>query len=179
MNQIIYRVDVNDRITFVNSRWIAFAKKKGMRLQSSRGVVGTRLWQHVSDMTARHLYNIFMAKVRKTGKTVTVPFRCDSPKVLRFMEMQIVRLSETELEFKSLLLHEQAAVPGEWSGANEPDPDPFLLMCIWCHKVKSSRWLGVEKAVRDLDLFAKPCLPLISHIICPQCQSKDLHTVIE
>lgn len=177
MDLIIYRVDGHDRITFMNSAWFVFAEDKGMHLRSSAQLLGTRLWRHIADPTVRHLYGVLMARVRKTGKPVTFPFRCDSPSLLRFMEMRIGRHRKMELEFTAKLVREEARAVTEPPKVNRVDKDPMLMMCVWCKNVKSTRWLKPERAVHVLNLFDKPSLPLISHVVCPRCESKGLAPV--
>lgn len=179
MDQIIYRVDEKDRITFMNSAWFVFAERNGMQLRSTSQLLGTRLWKHVSDQTVRHFYAVFMAKVRKTGKPVTIPFRCDSPELARYMEMTISRHNKTELEFRTTLLRETARATGELPAAKPTKVAPLIMMCIWCKNVKSTRWLRPERAVHVLNLFESQEVPLISHITCPRCESKGLNTFSE
>jgi len=154
-----------------------FAEDNGIHLRSSAQLLGTRLWRHVSDPTVRHFYAVFMAKVRKTGKPITIPFRCDSSDRVRFMETQICRHHKTELEFRTVLLREEARAAAEPTAADQAKITPLLMMCVWCKKVKATHWLKPERAVRDLNLFEKPCWPLISHSICPHCESKGLSAI--
>jgi len=178
MDQIIYRVDEKDRITFMNSNWFMFAENNGMHLRPSTQLLRTRLWQHVSDPTVRHFYAVFMAKVRKTGKPITIPFRCDSPDLMRFMALTISRHKKTELKFRTMLLREEAQAPAELPAGERTKIAPLIMMCVWCKNVKSTRWLKPERAVRDLNLFKNSGWPLISHITCPRCESKGLNAII-
>ena len=93
------------------------------------------------------------------------------------MEMTISRHDKTGLEFRTILLRESVLTPGESPAAGNTKIAPLILMCLWCKNVKGTRWLKPERAVRDLELFTPPSLPLISHIICPRCESKGLTTI--
>jgi hypothetical protein len=178
MDQIVYRVDEHDKITFINSSWFMFAEDNGIHLRSSSQLVGTRLWRHVSDPTVRHFYTVFMAKVRKTGKSLMIPFRCESPNSVMFMETRIRRYKKTELEFTMRLLREEAPGTSALSEVERAKIPPLLMMCLWCKKVKATRWIRPERAVRILSLFEQPLWPLISHITCPRCESKGLSALI-
>jgi hypothetical protein len=179
MNKLIYRVNADDEITFVDSNWVAFATENGMCSPIPEAVVGTRLWKHISDPTTRHLYSIFLEKVRKSKQTVILPFRCDSPSVRRYMEMHIVHLSATELEFKSVLVREEPRSEVKLLDPKATRSDKLINMCVWCKRVKASDWREVEDALRELNLFDTTMLPMISHVVCPDCNARGLKAVLE
>ncbi|HEV2692439.1 MAG TPA: hypothetical protein VG347_06040 [Verrucomicrobiae bacterium] len=178
MTKVIYRVDSDDRIIFINSAWLQFAAANGMSPDVSKSMVGTRLWKHISDLTVRHFYKVLMGKVRKTGKCVAVPFRCDSPHLLRFMEMKITKLDNDALEFKNVLVREECRKRPASLLTDELE-HKMLLMCLGCDRVKLTRWLEPEHAAQKLKLFEKSVLPLVSHSVCPQCNSIGFRTVID
>ncbi len=142
-------------------------------------VVGTSLWKHISDATTRHFYKLFLERVRKSKETIIVPFRCDAPGKPRFMELHIVHLSKTELEFRSVLVKKKKRGPARLPDLKTPRNDELILMCVWCKKVKVSDWRVAEDALKELGLFEKATLPLISHVVCPACESQALKAVVE
>lgn len=179
INPIVYRIDENDGITFINSDWSDFAKENGLPPEMVKEMIGTSLWQHISNMTLRHLYQVLTANVRKTGKSVAIPFNGDSETMRRFMEMTIVRLNAKELEFRSTLIREEMKSAGPAPTAGNLKATEILLMCLWCKKVKASGWVDAEHAVHELKLLETAQLPLISHVICPDCESQDLRPYVE
>ena len=179
INPIVYRIDESDRITFINSNLSEFAEENGMLPEAANQLIGSSLWRHISDMTLRHMYQVLASKVRRTGKSVTIPFRCDSPEVIRFMEMKIVRLNRTELEFRSRLIREKKRAQPAAPAKEASEAMDLLLMCLWCKKVKASGWVEAEHAVHELKLLEGPKLPLISHVICPDCESQNLRAYVE
>jgi hypothetical protein len=169
MRQFIYRVDAEDRITFVDASWLAFAVENELPALTAEAVTGKLLWDFISEPTSRQFYRIFAAKARETGQIIAVPFRCDGPQQRRFMKMFIVPQPEGALEFRSLLEREEARPRVDLFDAKVPRTDDYITVCAWCKRAKVSDWVEVEAAVQELQLFHQPRLPQISHGICPDC----------
>jgi hypothetical protein len=169
MQQFIYRVDAQDRITFVDANWLSFAAKNGLPALTAEAVGGKVLWDFITEPTSRQFYKIFAAQARATGHIITVPFRCDGPEQRRFMKMFIVPQPEGALEFRSLLEREEARPRVDLFDAKTPRTGEFISVCAWCKQVKAADWVEAEVAVQELQLFNRPRLPQISHGICPDC----------
>jgi hypothetical protein len=170
MRQFICHVDAGDRITFVDESWVAFAAENGLGWLTLESVKGRSLWHYISDETTRQFYKALAAKVRETGRALSVPFRCDGPEVRRFMKMFIMNMVEGGLKFQSVLLDEQPRPKVELLDVNFPRSEEMLTVCAWCKKVKVGGWVEVEDAVRELWLFERTQLPRITHGVCPECQ---------
>ena len=170
MREFICRVDAVDRITFVDESWVPFAVENGLPSLTAGSVSGRLLWDYVSEPISQQLYRMLAGKVRKTGRALDVPFRCDAPECRRFMKMIIQPLAGGGLEFRSVLLREEARPRMELFNVNFPRNNDYLTVCAWCKKVRASRWLEVEEAVRELRLFDQPRLPRITHGVCPDCE---------
>lgn len=176
MKQFVYRVDAQDRIQHMDSVWLAFALENGASSLTERLVKGTSLWDHVTDASTRHLYQIILARVRETGRPVTIPFRCDHPERRRFMALGVLPQPDRSLEFKSYLLREEPAERVGLLDASMPRTTELLRMCCWCKKVDTGEagWQEPVKAVQLLKLFDTPAVPLISHVACPACEADVL-----
>ena len=177
MIEVIYRIDTGDRITFINSGWMHFAITNGLNPEQSKSVIGNRMWAYISDLTVRHFYKILMDKVRKTGKCIAVPFRCDSPDMLRLMEMKITKLGDGALEFQNILIRQRRRKKPAFAQTTPKQKMP--LMCLGCDKVKVTNWIEPDLAVRQMKIFEKTIAPLVSHDVCPQCLNEGFRTVIE
>jgi hypothetical protein len=170
MRHFICRINAGDQIEFVDESWVAFAAENGMPWMTLESVRGQSLWHYIPDETSRAFYKVLAEKVRKTGRTLGVPFRCDGPDRRRFMKMFMVNQPDGGLEFHSVLLDEQPRPKVELLDTNFPRSEEMLTMCAWCKKVKAGGWLEVEDAVRELWLFERSRLPQITHGVCPVCQ---------
>jgi len=167
----LYRITPDDLIEFVNDAWIQFAEINGSPTLPQK-VIGTTLWQYISGQEVVHLSRQLVAKIRQTKTEVSVPFRCDSPSIRRFMRMKIMPLAQGRIEFCT------------WVEREEPFQNPIRLldpcatktpmelvrMCAWCKKIaKDGCWLEVEDAIEQLRLFDRLTLPAITHGICDSC----------
>lgn len=169
MTEFICRVDARDRIAFVDANWTQFAVENGLAHLTAEEVAGVPLWRYVSDVTTRHFYDILLQRVRRTGRSIAVPFRCDAPDRRRFMCMTILPLADGALEFRSELLREEPRPKVDLLDTAFPRGPNFVEMCSWCKKVKAPDWVEVEEGVARLGVFDEPRLPRVSHGICPDC----------
>jgi hypothetical protein len=167
----IYRIDASDRVSFANEAWYEFARENGAASLNAAAVIGQPLGGFLSDEETRHLFEVLIQKVRRTRMTMVFPYRCDSPDRRRFLELTVVPFLPAEVEFRSRLVREERREPVSLLATETARTDEYLSMCGWCKKVHlpDDRWAEVEEAVRELDLFAKPYQPQITHTICPQC----------
>jgi hypothetical protein len=79
---MVYRVDSEDRIEFVNDVWDAFAHDSNTDSLSSASVLKHSLWDYISDRTTRGIYKAMLTKARG-GRPVEFTFRCDAPELRR------------------------------------------------------------------------------------------------
>lgn len=170
MAEFICRVSADDRIVFVDDEWTRFAIENGAAHLAGDRVMGTLLWDHLSDITTRHLYRIFMHRVREGGISIELPFRCDAPDRRRFMRMRIQPLPDSGVEFRSELLHEELRTKVDLLDVRYPRREDFVMMCSWCKRVQAPDWVEVEEGVVRLKLFDVDKLPWVSHGICPDCE---------
>ncbi|HTH46985.1 MAG TPA: hypothetical protein VMB21_05700 [Candidatus Limnocylindria bacterium] len=167
----IYRIDAQDRVSFANGDWYAFARENGASELTASALIGRPLSDFLCHTETKHLLEILIQKVRRTQMTMVLPYRCDSPDCRRFMELTVLPLPQSEVEFRSRILREERREAVRLLGADTARTEASLTMCGWCKKIAlpDGRWEEVEVAVAELDLFAAPSLPQIFHDICPQC----------
>jgi hypothetical protein len=171
--EFIYRIDPHDRIVFANENWYDFARENGAKTLDAHAVIGRSLWDFIGDPETRHLFGILLQKVRDKGGSVTFPYRCDSPDYRRFMELKILLQPGHEIEFRSRILRLEQRDRVRLMEEDMARTREFLVMCGWCKKVRmpGSRWVEVESAVQELNLFGAPRLPRVSHGICESCSA--------
>lgn len=167
----IYRLDALDRITHVNRAWLSFAVENESDALTPEAVLRRPLWDFIADNETRHVYRMILSRVRSSGKEVRLPFRCDSPSIRRFMEMEISPLPEGAVEFKCRLLRAESRPS---VGLLDPAADrsgEFVQICGWCKRIRldTGEWVETEEAVKRLDLFGAKKLPRLTHGICPDC----------
>jgi len=129
------------------------------------------IWDFIYDTETRHIYRMLLEKVRANPVSVRFPFRCDAPDRRRFMEMEILPLNESGVQFNTVLVREEEREPVRLLDAFEARSEKIIRMCSWCKCIilHDGSCLDVEEAIRRMDLFKEPKLPQISHGACASC----------
>lgn len=167
----IHRVDSEGVITFVNDEWVEFAIENGAPGLLGASVVGRSLWDFIADRETRHLSRLIIDKVRSSGAAITLPYRCDSPALRRYMEMEIVPLDKGAVEFRNSIIRTEAREPVALIDMEAARSESFLTICSWCRRARSGRtWVELEEVVRALGLFSMVPMPQITHGICEDCE---------
>lgn len=177
-----YQVDAQDRLVFIGGAWTAFARENGGEVLLNNPPLGQPIWHFIQGLSTQNIYYLIMKQVRETGATIRFPFRCDSPEVLRYMEMAVSPAENNGVRFHTTLtrvLERSAPYTRESQPAHQ---ESMVQICAWCDLVLvQSDWLSLEDAIWMLGLFDAPEAPPISHSICPACvrllnQQVKLHT---
>jgi hypothetical protein len=167
----IYRIDLEDRISFVNDEWIAFGIENGLTELSARGVVGRPLWDFVSDPTVQHLYKALFEKVRARKSKPKIPYRCDSPDCRRIMNMELSVSSDGEIHLTNRILQLEFRPHISILEPSADRSNQFLAICSICKKTKlrENRWYEIEEAVAILGMTETGPYPQLTHSICDGC----------
>jgi hypothetical protein len=172
MSDTEYMLDADDHIRSVGGAWRAFAHENGAP-ELVGAVLGTSIWRWIEGPEVRHLYEILFSSVRGTGGHVRFPLRCDSPRLRRFMELELAALSDGGLRFRAVLHRVEPREPVGLPAGRDDGPGPRLVICSWCNHVRVDvgRWLEIEDALRALRLLEAPP-HAITHTICPGCEAR-------
>lgn len=166
----IHTVDAAGNIVAVNGEWVEFARENGAPELVRESVVGRAIWEFMEGRETRHISRLLLDKVRSTGKSLSLPYRCDSPALRRFMEMEIVPVGGGAVEFRSRLLDVEPRDPVLLLDPHAGRGEEFLTVCSWCRRARvSSVWVELDEAVKMLDLFSSAALPQLTHGICQDC----------
>lgn len=166
-----YRIDGNDRICFVNPAFSAFARANDAFDLVGEGIIGRLLWEFISDETIRALNQMLALKARRTHRVVTFPYRCDSPELLRSMEMVILPLDHEMLEFQSHTVRQQSRPVQSLGRLRTRQPNASLRVCSWCNKVDTGgdNWQELEWLLARRNLLDENPPPSLTHGACPIC----------
>jgi hypothetical protein len=182
MKVFSYTVDSADVITSVSNSWLDFAVSNGALDMRRDNVLGTKLWDWIADAETRLLYGHVFEKVRRIGCDITVPFRCDSPVLRRFMKLQVKPADDRGLTLLTEIIREESRPPQALLNQSPETSEEFVRMCGWCklvHCPESDEWLEVEEAVEALGLFEQEILPSITHTICTACSEVMMRSIAE
>lgn len=167
----IYRIDAADRITHVNEEWLSFAVENGSPALDRKAVINRPLWDFIYGTETKHIYRVIVDRVRAAGLPLSIPFRCDSPELRLFMEMEIVPLDKKAVEFDCALLRTEPRPRMALLDPLTERSDDFLAMCSWCKRIRlaGNEWVEVEEAVKRLNMFEAASLPQLTHGMCGSC----------
>lgn len=169
----VYEIDADDRIVALSDAWYRFARENGAGRELCEIAGGTSLWDLIRSEEVRDLYQRIFAGARAHGRPLRVPFRCDSPALRRYMELEISPRPGGGLVLAGQLLHAEPREPVELI-ANDGAAEVYapVVLCSWCKaaRLPDGRWGVVEELVRARGLFETSRIPRISHSICPDCQ---------
>jgi hypothetical protein len=114
---------------------------------------------------------MLISQVRETGTSVRFPFRCDSPDLLRYMEMEISLGEEDSVWFQTYLKRQVSvdSIPNH-NGKESLRDTHLIKICAWCRLVLvQNNWYSLEDAVWMLGIFDESEAPEITHGICYDC----------
>lgn len=160
-----YRLDADDRIADVDEAWLRFARENGAPQLTRGGVVGRPLRRFVEGAGLWHLWELLFSVVRESGEPITLPFRCDSPTLRRFMQMTVAPAGEGGLELSVRLEREEPGAAASPSGS-------WVRVCSWCKRVllPDGRWEDPGAAVTELDLVGSQQGRPLTGGVCPPCR---------
>jgi hypothetical protein len=163
---ILYRIDSNDEIIFVNEMWFRLVVIGDTSKLFSDKILNHSLWDFMGNNTRTYLYRVLLEKVR-TGITLRFNIRCSSVGYNQILELTITPQLNGEIQFEIRPLRQ---LEMRTEKVNLRD-DAMLIICSWCNRIniKSDDWLEAEKAIVMLKLFELEKLPNLSHGMCNDC----------
>jgi hypothetical protein len=171
-NSFRYDIDKNDRIVWVSSNWDDFAlSNAGWNMRAS-DVLTRPLMDFITGDETRIIWRHLLAKVRRSGQQISLPFRCDGPAFRRFMDMTIRPMDNQGIKFISTILLEEKRHPVALLDISAPRSHDQLIICSWCNRTKfDNDWVELDDVIRRKDIFAGSVSPLVTHGICGSCSS--------
>lgn len=168
-----YQIDARGRIVSVSPEWPAFARENDAPELTREAVVGQPLWRFVSGEETVRLYQLIFDRARERRAAILVPFRCDSPTLRRFMQLEVAALPDDELLLTGSLLRVEAREPIRLLERSTGRSEDWLEICSWCKRVRvpGNEWVPLEEAVRTLDLLESTELPNLAHVACAECRA--------
>jgi hypothetical protein len=168
-----YELDAEFRIRAVDRSWSAFALANAAPELASPGPLGRSIFEYLRDKTTAHLYRQLFVRVRRTGRPAVFPFRCDSPDLRRFLEMEITALDSAALALETRVVRLEPRAAVHLLDRTLPRDEEWLVMCSWCKTVEvEGGWCEVEDALGVLRLFERETLPNVTHGICSSCRQR-------
>ena len=168
-----YELDAEDRVADVGPGWDEFAHENTSPNAVRDVVVGRPFYSFVAGSQTRSLLEMIFERTRERSEPIEMTFRCDAPRVRRFMSFTSETTPDGGIRVHTRLLGagERDALGflrGPGVGSQEP-----VRVCSWCNRiaVESGRWLEAETGAERLGLLLRREVPPITHGICPGCKS--------
>lgn len=169
--RVVYRIDSDDRITALNSGWKRFAEINGAPDLNDERLIGQSLWQYIADDSTVRIYEILLREIRQDCASLTFPFRCDSPEMRRYMEMNLVACGEGSVEFRSRIVRTELRNQKVFCQHASVAAKKLLLRCSFCNRVRfEENWSDVVDAaakILDREIPMQVC-----YAVCETCDSE-------
>ncbi|MFG0262464.1 MAG: hypothetical protein ACF788_08750 [Novipirellula sp. JB048] len=172
-----YSVDINDVIVEVDDWWLAFARENNAAQLNEATVVGKSLWTFIADEPTRTLYRELHHRVRATRHPITIPFRCDSSTLKRYMQLTIHSGVDRRLCYQCRLIRTQSQRCLSAYEPSKPRTKAFLTMCSFCKRslIEPSGWLEMENIAIKLRMYETQTVPGLHYTVCPECAKSLRH----
>lgn len=169
---IVYHVDPEGRITYVNGRWDEFARANDGMDVLGVSVLGRRLADFIADQQTRHIFDLIIRHALQARDPITLPYRCDGPAARRRMQLTVTATRDGEVVFRSRLLAEEARPPiGLLDRHRERAANSLIRICSWCNRGHlGERWAELEEVITAYGLFDASRVPEITHGLCFDCE---------
>ena len=163
-----YWIDERDLIVRTSANWDDFARDNDGVTAKAALVLGQPLRNFISDDNTRMWLEAMIQYVRVSGKTMVRPYRCDSPREKRFMEMEIRLEDDGSLCLRHLVLRiEKRTEPCDFSFKSKKFA-ASLSRCSVCNRVSAGgTWFEVEDFIRRYNRGRME----VSHDVCPDCRN--------
>jgi hypothetical protein len=169
-----YELDQYLTITTVGAGWDEFALANSAPELLSPAPIGRPLLLFIADSTTAHLYERLFKRVADTKRSVTVPIRCDSPELRRYLTLTIAP-GVNGFVVSTHLVRLEARKRLTMLTSDLPRHEGSLVMCGWCKRAEvKGKWLEIEDAVAALRLFERRTQPLVQYGICEDCHQRVL-----
>jgi len=165
------RVNAEDRIVRCNPAWDRFARRNGAPELRCAEIHGLRLLESFSGKVTRRFMQALLDRVRRDGEALTLPYRCDSPRLRRFMRMEILPGPGNDLLLRHWLLRLET-LPRSIRITSSPQRDRHThLRCSLCGLIKQGEnW--VEPLALAAGLPPRQMVSLqVTYGICPTCEA--------
>lgn len=166
-----YSIDRNDRLVSVSDSWLDFAKRNAAPELIRERVLDRPIWDFVSGRKTREIYQQLFWRVRDRGATLSVPFRCDSPDRLRFMQLDLCPGEEDAIDFRAIVERELPRRHVRLLDRLARRAEYAFSICSFCRRIFAfGAWLEPEEAVSRLGWLESESPPEMEEYVCDDCE---------
>lgn len=167
-----YRLDSRDRIIEVSGGWDRFACDNGAEELANESVIGMPLRSFISGDVTRMFIDTMHARARMSGRPMTVPYRCDSPGVKRFMEMSLEAIGSDLVSTHRLLAEQVLPRALVFRIAADGRPHSWTKRCSMCNRLSMPDGRLVEPDEFAETESADGQTVGVIYFVCPECKNR-------
>lgn len=165
-----WQVDPEDVIVHVDEGFRLFARENDAP-DLAHAPLGRPLWEFIHGEQTQHIYRQLLTQSRRQNRVIQLPYRCDSPGLVRELSMTLAPLADGGVCFTSRTVQLQPRSPLPVLDRAAQRSDEMIRMCSVCKCVAvDDNWLELETAVAARGLLLADLPPAITHSLCPRCE---------
>lgn len=165
--QIEYLLDERDQIISTGGDWNDFATQNDASELSDEKLMGRPLLDFVSGKVTRSYIQVLIEQVRKSGQSIALDYRCDSPDVRRFMQMKVSPSLNNGIRFQNRVLRiEPRETPVTFYRPAERIRGCYNR-CSMCNRIKVAEVWGEAESLLPRREYQKGVAVIYG--ICPGC----------
>lgn len=168
-----YCVDAHDVIIAVDPWWLAFAKENGAAELTADCVLGTSLWNYIDGGAVQRIYRDLHERLRASGRSAVLPYRCDSPTVRREMQLKVTPAQDGRLWYESVIVRATPIPYLRFFDAAVARSDAVLTVCSQCRRalLEPDGWIDLSAANDRLRTAQRRGPPNLRNSLCPDCSA--------
>lgn len=171
----IYRIDASDGISYVSPTWLMFAEENDARELSTPDVVGRSIWEFIVGDQVRQIYRELFRSLRTRNQELMLPFRCDSPGLIRHMELVMRSAPGDSIEFEAVLKLALERDAVALFDTNADRSNERVHTCSFCRRFRlDEEWVSAGDAVTRRRWFSGRPVPRLAEALCADCLN-NLH----
>jgi hypothetical protein len=166
----VYLIDRDDRIVYVSPEWLRFAVENDARELTTENVLGQPIWNFVTGDDSCAFYTSIFRNLRARGTEISIPFRCDSPTVVRQMNLILRLLPDNSIECEGVLLNSRIREPITVLFRWVIRTDKTIPICSLCRRLSvQGEWLELRDAIARKGIANVAPAPRLEETVCPSC----------
>jgi hypothetical protein len=164
-----YTIDADDRLTDADGGYFSFASQN--LWTGAEKSIGRPLWDFVSGPAVQKAQRSLLSRVRESGRSVELPFRCDAPALRREMTIAIrPHGPDGAVTFSAHVDLETIRPAQALLDPRRRRRGEVVEMCSWCDRFRvEGRWNEVELAGHAFEPTTGGEPPRIAQCLCGAC----------
>lgn len=177
--QNVYWLGPTERIVRVGPCWDRFALANDGAAATGEKIVDRPVWDFVQDAATRMWLESLIALVRLRSVSIQRPYRCDSPDMKRFMQMNIVPEDEGILRVEHSLVRCEPKSRSVWIDSFSKANSDVRVRCSICGRVRLDKeWIEPDRLSSSTSRGGIAKLAVI-YGVCDDCKTLAMSLAVQ